>query len=96
VQRTAVNITAVQPVNTEVKKGGPLSLLVVPLLLSAVGRLRQIGTKAALSTNQGYHATTRSQSIRLTPYSLAEDCRIRGDNRVFGNEGPPIKADENS
>jgi hypothetical protein len=31
-----------------------------------------------------------------TPYSLAEDCRITGNNRVFGNEGPRIKADEDS
>ena len=36
-----------------------------------------------------------SQSA-LPPYSLAEDCRITGEHRVFGNEGPRIKADEDS
>jgi hypothetical protein len=50
------------------------------------------GTKAAL-TNKG---DSRAALNWPTPYSLAEDCRITSNIRVFGNEGPPIKADEDS
>jgi len=52
--------------------------------------------ECCLAKCEGYRETTGIQSIDLTPYSLAEDCRITSNNRVFGNEGPPIKADEDS
>jgi hypothetical protein len=52
--------------------------------------------ECCLAKCQGYRETAGIQSIDLTPYSLAEDCRITSNNRVFGNEGPPIKADEDS
>lgn len=52
--------------------------------------------ECCLAMWRGCRETTGIRSIELTPYSLAEDCRITSNNRVFGNEGPPIKADEDS
>jgi len=54
------------------------------------------GMKGAWPYSGNVWFATQSMTQSTCPYSLAEDCRITSNNRVFGYEGPRIKADEDS
>lgn len=56
----------------------------------------RLGMKGACHYLGNVWLANKSMTQSTCPYSLAEDCRITSNNRVFGNEGPPIKADEDS